>query len=108
MRGAAAQEVAATVLRHPTRPRQMCFPRAPGADWLADGIDRQYKLRDFSPICSVGLGVQQAQIGSRHAARHSRSKHGPWARCLQRVDRVVEIALWANPSRSLGIHVPQA
>jgi hypothetical protein len=67
-RNAAAKKFEVSVsaviqLVHPPRTRQVRFPRAFGADWLGDGIDLQYQLGDFLPICSFLFGIQQAQIG---------------------------------------------
>ena len=63
MRSATAQQMAVAVLRHPAGARQMAFPGASRPGRLGCWIDVQHKLRDFLPICSVGLGVQQAKVG---------------------------------------------
>ena len=106
--GAAAQEVAVAVLRHPAGARQVGIPRAPRADRFACGVDVQDQLRDFLPVGAVLLRRPAGADRSRGAARHSRSGCHPSAPRRRRVDLAVESASSANPSRSFGIHVPQA
>ena len=61
----ALQEVAIAMPRHPLGARQVAFPNAPCALGFLRRIDVQDDTRDFGPIRTFGVGIEEAEIGNK-------------------------------------------
>jgi hypothetical protein len=59
----ALQEVAIAMLRHPLGARQVALPGALRALGFLRRIDVQDDARDFGPIRTLGIGIEEAEIG---------------------------------------------
>jgi hypothetical protein len=61
----ALQEVAIAVLRQPLGARQVALPDASRALGFLRRIDVQDDTRDFGPIRTLGIGVEEAEVGNK-------------------------------------------
>lgn len=61
---AAAQEMLVAMLGHPVRPRQMAVPAAVDALGVGRRIAVEHDPGDLAPVGTLGLGIQQAEIGN--------------------------------------------
>jgi len=60
---AALEQMAISVLGHPTRTREMGFPSAVCTIGFLVWIDVEHDPRNLPPICRLGLGVEKAEVG---------------------------------------------
>src|SRR6266480_503460 len=58
-----AQQMPIAMARHPFRASKMTVERTASAIRLADRIDMQHDARDFPPVGTVSVGVEEPQIG---------------------------------------------
>jgi hypothetical protein len=57
--------MAIAMLRHPLGARQVALPSAPRALGLLRRIDVQHDTRDFGPIRTLGIGIEEPEVGNK-------------------------------------------
>ena len=65
MRSAVSEQIPIPVLGHPFGACEVALEDAPRALGFMGGINMQHNSRHFGPVCTFGVGIEQAQIGDQ-------------------------------------------